>query len=301
VVDIGAVEGTEAFVTASTFDLLINKVGNGIITSNPIGMTCNSTTCTGTFDAGTLVKLTAKPATGYTFSGWSGGSCSGTDICSVNMSAAQTIKATFTAAPVTLYSLSINKAGNGSVISNPIGINCGSACSVKFARGKVVTLTAKPDSGATFVNWSGCGVIISNPLQCRVTISNNKTVTATFSTNNTAAADVYVTGVVITPASPTANNNFTAAITVKNSGNIKSDGGYLDVWADQPTPQTCKATSAISEEVGQLAAGESKTITVNLKVRSAGAKQLRAFMDSQCTVTETNETNNQLTKNYTVK
>ncbi|MBV5310662.1 CARDB domain-containing protein, partial [Chromatium okenii] len=268
-------------VTASTFDLLINKVGNGTIASNPTGMTCNSTTCTGTFDTGTLVKLTAKPATGYTFSGWSDGSCLGTGICSMTMSAAQTIKATFTAAPVTLYSLSINKSGNGIVTSNPVGIKCGtgSACAAKFASNKVVTLIAKPDTDATFVSWSGCVALTTNPLICRVTMSNNKTVTAKFSTKNTAAADVYVTGVVITPASPAANSNFTAAITVKNAGNIKSDGGYLDVWADQPTPQACKAASDTWEEVGQLAAGESKTITVNLKVRGAGAKQLRAFVD----------------------
>jgi hypothetical protein len=303
VVDIGAVEGTEAFVatTASTFDILINKVGNGIITSNPIGMTCNSTTCTGTFDAGTLVKLTAKPATGYTFSGWSGGGCSGTGICSVNMTAAQTIKATFTAAPVTLYSLSINKSGNGSVTSNPTGINCGSTCSAKFAKGKVVTLNAKPDADATFVSWSGCAPIAANPLQCRIIVSSNKIVTATFSAKNTAAADISVTGVLITPASPSANSTFTAAITVKNSGSIKSDGGSLDVWANQATVQACKAESDTWEEIGQLAAGESKTITVNLKVRSAGAKQLRAFVDSQCTVTESKETNNQLVKSYTVK
>ncbi|MBV5309383.1 choice-of-anchor Q domain-containing protein [Chromatium okenii] len=305
VVDIGAVEGTEAFVTASTFDLLINKVGNGTITSNPTGVTCNSTTCTGTFDSGTLVKLTAKPATGYIFSGWSGGGCSGTGICEVNMTAAQTVEATFIIAASATYSLSINKSGNGTVTSNPSGIKCGtgSACAAKFASNKVVTLIAKPDTGATFVSWSGCVALTTNPLICRVTMSNNKTVTATFGTKNTAAtaADVRVMSIVISPVSPAANSNFTAAITVKNAGNIKSDGGYLDVWADQATLQTCKAASDTWEEVGQLAAGESKTITVNLKVRGAGAKQLRAFVDSQCTVTETNETNNQLTKSYTVK
>jgi hypothetical protein len=60
--------------------------GSGTVTSTPAGINCGST-CTGTFISGTTVTLTAVPATGSTFVGWSGG-CSGTSTtCSVTSAA----------------------------------------------------------------------------------------------------------------------------------------------------------------------------------------------------------------------
>src|SRR3989442_471162 len=49
----------------------------------------------GTYDHGTVVTLTANPATGYQFSGWSGCSGSG-NTCSVTMDMAKSVTATFT-------------------------------------------------------------------------------------------------------------------------------------------------------------------------------------------------------------
>src|SRR5262249_29407173 len=46
--------------------------GSGTVTSTPTGITCG-TTCSGNYASGTAVTLTATPATGSTFSGWSGG------------------------------------------------------------------------------------------------------------------------------------------------------------------------------------------------------------------------------------
>jgi hypothetical protein len=61
-------------------------------------MSCSTGTCTAPFATGTTVVLTATPGTGSTFAGW-GGACSGTSACTVTMSAAQSVVATFT--PVT--------------------------------------------------------------------------------------------------------------------------------------------------------------------------------------------------------
>src|SRR3989442_14028424 len=52
----------------------------------------------GTYDHGTVVTLTANPATGYQFSGWSGCSGSG-NTCSVTMDMAKSVTATFTVKP----------------------------------------------------------------------------------------------------------------------------------------------------------------------------------------------------------
>src|SRR4029450_12280173 len=45
--------------------------GSGTITSSPSGINCGSD-CSETYSSGTLVSLTAIPASGSTFAGWSG-------------------------------------------------------------------------------------------------------------------------------------------------------------------------------------------------------------------------------------
>jgi uncharacterized repeat protein (TIGR03803 family) len=79
---------------------------------------------------------------------------------------------------ITSFNVSVVLAGNGNgtVTSNPAGIDCGSACSADFPNGTTVTLTASADSNSTFEGWSGpC----SGTDQCAVTAGAE--VTATFS------------------------------------------------------------------------------------------------------------------------
>lgn len=71
--------------------------GAGTVASNPSGIACGAA-CTASFPASTVVTLTAAPANGSTFTGWSGGGCSGTGSCSVTMTAATSVVATFNAA-----------------------------------------------------------------------------------------------------------------------------------------------------------------------------------------------------------
>src|SRR5258706_9045243 len=102
--------------------------GSGAVTSSPAGINCGAT-CSASYNAGTVVTLTAAPAAGSTFSGWSG-ACSGTGTCPVTMRAAQSVTATFALTPLT-YTLTTAKGGTGSgtVTSSPAGINCGATCS----------------------------------------------------------------------------------------------------------------------------------------------------------------------------
>ena len=70
-------------------------------------------------------------------------------------------------------------AGNGSVTSDPSGIDCGSTCSGDFAQGATVTLDAVANGTSSFDGWSGSGC--SGTGQCQVTMDAAKSVTANFS------------------------------------------------------------------------------------------------------------------------
>jgi probable HAF family extracellular repeat protein len=68
--------------------------GEGRVTSAPGGIDCDDT-CSAELDEGTQVTLTASPADGFVFEGWTGGGCSGSDACTVTLSEATTVTATF--------------------------------------------------------------------------------------------------------------------------------------------------------------------------------------------------------------
>jgi uncharacterized repeat protein (TIGR02543 family) len=279
----------------ATYAFIVKVNGNGVVASSDGTINCSSE-CSSNFDSDTLVTLKATPKTGSVFNGWNGACANKTGDCVVTITAATSVTANFN--PLPSYKLSITKIGNGAVTSKPAGINCGTACSKQFTSGTAVTLTAKPNTGGTFSKWTGCTPLATNPLQCTVTLTSNKTVTAAF--NNGALGDLKITAIALTPASPAANSIFTAAITVKNQGTVTANGGYLDVWAHQTAVQTCGA-QAEWIEIGSLAAGASKTLTVSLRSKGTGSKTLRAFVDSWCVMPESDETNNQFTKTYTVK
>jgi hypothetical protein len=114
-------------------------------------------------------------------------------------------------------------------------------------------------------------------------------------------ADFVVTALTVTPASPVANNLFTLSATVKNQGAAARPAGYLDVWMNQPTATACGANSDAWLDIGTIAAGASKTVTLSLVAETSGAKTARAFVDSWCETIEANEGNNQRTLSYTVQ
>jgi len=158
-----------------TVSLTITKAGsgNGTVISSPAGISCGSD-CSETYLYGQVVTLTATPAVGSSFAGWSGDpDCSDGQVA---MDADKICTATLS---LQSRNLTVTKAGSGTgaVISNPAGIDCGSDCSEIYFYGQVVILTATPEAGSNFAGWSG-------DLDCsdgQVTMNAEKTCIATFS------------------------------------------------------------------------------------------------------------------------
>jgi len=222
--DMGAIEYT---VASGPVDLTVSRAGtgSGTVPSNPSGINCGND-CSETFEAGTSVTLTANPSAGSTFAGWSG-ACSGTGTCTLGMTEARSVTATFT---LQTFALSVSTAGTGSGTVTGSGISCPGDCSQTYNYGTSVTLSASPSTGSTFAGWSGA---CSGTGNCTVSMTSARSVTATFtlqtptlsvSIGGTGSGTVtgsgincpgdcsetynYGTSVTLT-ASPSAGSNFT--------------------------------------------------------------------------------------------
>jgi Divergent InlB B-repeat domain len=91
-----SVTATFAAAPPSTFALAVAVTGSGSVSSQPAGIACGST-CSANFAAASSVVLTATPAAGQVLQTW-GGACAGsTATCTLTMSAARNVTATFVA------------------------------------------------------------------------------------------------------------------------------------------------------------------------------------------------------------
>ncbi len=166
----GCISTTQVTLTATEAG-----TGSGTVTSDPAGINCPNA-CSASFAGGTVVTLTATPASNSTFAGW-GGDCSGSGTCMLTMNQAQSVKATFN---IIKFPLTVTESGSGTgtVRSSPSGINCGTTCTASFAAGTVVSLTATANSGSVFSGWSGACVGTG---RCSVTMNQAQNVNAAFS------------------------------------------------------------------------------------------------------------------------
>jgi uncharacterized repeat protein (TIGR02543 family) len=187
-----------------TYTLTVTTSGSGTVTKNP-----NQTS----YLSGSIVTLTATPAAGYVFAGWSGAATGTTNPLTVTMTGNKAITATFTLTTTT-YTLTVTTSGSGTVAKSPNQAN--------YPSGSTVTLTATPAAGFAFSGWSGAATGTTNPLA--VTMTSNKSITATFVPTYTLTVNIsgsgsvakspnqttYASGSTVTlTATPTAGYTFT--------------------------------------------------------------------------------------------
>ncbi len=237
---------TKDRAVTATFDLIpytfsVAIEGNGVISAT--GLTCNGSSCLGTYPYGTVVNISATPAVGSVFSGWTGcdgasagsgkkggkkGKALGTsgkaarsrvaassgNVCTVTVTGDKSVSARF----VPAKTLKTARSGSGTVISSPSGIDCGSSCSAFFVEGTTVKLSASPASGNAFAYWTGACTGASGT--CSVLMSGDSSVTAVFNPSDTRKHQLLV------------SKRKTAA----GDGSITSDDGMIRCG------ETCRKT-----------------------------------------------------------
>jgi hypothetical protein len=206
--------------------------GSGAVTLSPAG---------GTYSHGTVVTVTNTPATGSTFTGWSG-ACAGTVSCVVTMDAAKLVTATFTLDSLDSFAVLVQPA-NGLTTSE-------AGASATFT----VVLTAQPTAPVTVTLASSDvseGTV--GPVQMIFTgadWSAPQTATVTGVDDDADDGDIAYT-IVTTVGSADPNDNGLAAADVSVT-NIDDDGAataniYLPLIL-QPGPPA--SAEAVGETMG---------------------------------------------------
>jgi hypothetical protein len=214
IVDAADPDGTQA-IDADTTDgppgtvnLTVARDGTatGTVTSNPGGINCG-TQCSAAFAVDSMVTLTATPDTGAEFVGWAGGGCSGTSTCTVTLSAATTVTATFNTATY-LVTIDLGGSGTGMVTGASAGIACPGTCTAMVPHGSQLSLTASTGANSLFVGWTvaGMGTSCSGTGSCTTTITGPTTITATFALNQSLEVTKAGTGSGTVTSNPTGIN-----------------------------------------------------------------------------------------------
>jgi hypothetical protein len=172
--------------------------------------------------------------------------------------------------------LTIAKTGEGTVVSRPLGIECGSTCSHGFKEGKTVTLTASPATGYALSTWAGCTTHVG--LTCTVEMSKAKTVKAGFvatpsltvEKTGSGAGKVSATGISCDENCSKASSAIKAgtSVTVKVASAKGSEAAVFEGGtgsASGCSGATCTFTISENSSVKvRLDAISTKTLTVEL-------------------------------------
>lgn len=130
--------------------------------------------------------------------------------------------------PAVPLTVTLTGDGEGTVTSDPAGIECGGACRSEHEAGTVVDLTAEPAAGSRFSGWagpcSGTGI-------CRVTLDLAVTVTARFDRDGSVpppppkgAPRFAPLRLATRPKAVKRGRSGTVTLKVKNTGNAAARG-----------------------------------------------------------------------------
>ena len=169
----------DAVFVQTSFPLIVYSPGGGSFTENGQSVAVQTYSQT-YYPSGTLVSLSANPNNGWSFIGWGGISATSTNQMSLTMNQPQSVTGIFG----TTVTATNTMGGGKIVLSVPNPIPCGYA----------VTLSAVPDPGNYFSNWTGAISNAFSPQSFTVTTANPM-VTAKFAP--LPAGKISVTTVVV--------------------------------------------------------------------------------------------------------
>jgi hypothetical protein len=176
---------------------------------------------------------------------------------------------------------------------------------------------ACPASGCDFFYLTSVGANVASYTQTGLSCGNNwnyykvsaynangESAQAGWVQGTTAAcppSDLAVTASNVVPASPFTNDAIRYSITIQNVGSNPA-GSFYRYWYLDDAPSGCGDSGHYSGWSAGLAPGATSSpyILIPPNTLSAGPHEVRVFLDSECTVPETDESNNIVSEVFTV-
>lgn len=251
--------------------------GSGTVTGPGLACASNAGPCSINVprtDPSATYTVSAFAASGSSFTGWSGASCSGTGACTLSLASPATVTATFS---LPLAQLNVLKSGNGdgTVTSDAYGINCGTACSASVPPSTTITLTATASLGSTFEGWTGGGC--SGVAQCIVNVTSAMSVTAKFTLNlytlnvsktGTGAGTVQSTdGTIVCGTACAASFKYGDTITLNATPDVNST---FAGWSSGPCSGTGPCNVIVEAATTVTAKFTLKRVTLTIKKIGTG-------------------------------
>lgn len=177
------------FTSTPQVTLSIAKIGTGTgtVTRSGGAINCGST-CTESMAPGTIATISATPAAGSTFAGWSGGACSGNGSCAFTINANTTVTALF------------NSSSGGSTSTPLLQTNLsGTAGSVQYysvnvpanSKNLIITISGGTGDADLYVKYNQVPTTAS--YDCRPYLSGNNE-NCTLTTPNAGIYHIMIRG-----------------------------------------------------------------------------------------------------------
>lgn len=234
--------------TTYTLSTYTNPAGSGSVSGG------------GSYVEGAQATITASPASGRTFTGWTGDKTGSSNPTTIVMNGNKSVTANFSgAAPSDQCKLTVNVVGGTYGYTNLDGVTT-------YPEGSVVSLSAYPNASGNigvFDGWSGDASGTAKNIQ--VTMNRDKTITATFHKAET----------------PPAGDELTTNAVPANGGTVTVTDGPSGYWTIKATPTAgwsfANWSGAIGGKVNPttvLKEGKKKTVSATFVENPAGEEVL---------------------------
>jgi hypothetical protein len=164
--------------------------------------------------------------------------------------------------------VSTSGTGNGTVTSNPVGINCPSGCEAELNSGASVTLTATPEAGSAFEGWTGGGCSGTDP--CQVILNSATAVDAKFGPAPVSATLAPAASSATVQAGSSGPSTATGA---PKLGRASARGATVTLEASVPGPGTLTA-AAKGLKPARASSTVPGAVTLRLRLGAAGRRAL---------------------------
>ena len=192
------------------------------ITSNPVAG--GVTTGGGTFAQGSVTTVTATPNAGFTFTNWT--------VNGVVVSTSSSYQVTLAGNVALVANFAVLTPGKFAVVLSSLPVAGGKTTgSGAYNAGTDVTVTATPNTGYTFVNWTDGGVAASVSPAYTFPLNSNRTLVANFKLIPASQLAVVLSSNPIAGGTTTGSGSYNAGSSVTVTANPSA--GYTFVnWTN---------------------------------------------------------------------